>query len=545
MATAASPDSVVSAAVPPSILRTLWARSLRDVRVRAIAFAYLFAVVAYINPVSYRHAYPTLAERLAFAHSFGHNKAVVLFYGKAYDLLTVGGYTAWRSGGILALFAAVFGLMAAVRLIRSNEETGQSELILSGVVSRRAAGTGVAVAIGIATGVLWLAMVTGLAAAGLPLGGAAYLSLAVVSVIPVFAAFGALVSQLASTRRLALELGLGAVVVCFLMRVIADTATGASWLDWITPLGWAEQLRAFTGPQPLVLVLPVAVTVLLAVVSARLQGVRDIGTGILRERTGAHPSLALLGSTTQQGLRRERSSIIAWLAGIGLFALIVGVISKSISSAGISTQLSHELAKLGAGSVLSPVGYISFTFIFFVFVVSLFVASQVAAIRHEEVEGQLETVLALPVGRGYWLGGRLALALAGAVALSLTAGVLTWVGAISQNVPLSGWQMLQAGVNCLPCAMLFLGICGLAYAVLPRAASGISYGIVVVAFLWQLFGSLLGAPPWLVDATPFVHLGLLPVHAFRPVPAIVMVGIGVAAGLAALALFRRRDISGA
>ena len=57
-----------------------------------IGFAYVFAAVSYIQPVGYRHTYPTLAERLGFAHSFGDNKAVVLFYGKAYDLLTVGGY---------------------------------------------------------------------------------------------------------------------------------------------------------------------------------------------------------------------------------------------------------------------------------------------------------------------------------------------------------------------------------------------------------------------------------------------------------------------
>ena len=32
-------------------------------------------------------AYPTLADRLSFAHCFASNKAVVLFYGKAYDPL--------------------------------------------------------------------------------------------------------------------------------------------------------------------------------------------------------------------------------------------------------------------------------------------------------------------------------------------------------------------------------------------------------------------------------------------------------------------------
>lgn len=386
-------------------------------------------------------------------------------------------------------------------------------------------------------------MVLGLLAAGLPVGGSAYLALAVVLMVPVFAGIGALVSQIASTRRLALELGAGALLVFFLLRVVADTAAGAGWLTWFTPLGWAEQARAFTGVQPLVLLLPIALAGLLCALSGRLQAGRDIGTGLLRERSRAHAHLVLLSSPTQLCLRRERSSLIAWLAGVSLFALVVGVISRSVSAAGISRQLSRELARLGAGSVLTPTGYISFTFIFFVFVVSLFMASQIAAARHEEADGQLETVLAQPIARQRWLGGRLTLALLGAVALSLAGGGFTWLGAVSQGVSVSGWRMLEAGANCLPTAVLFLGLAALAYAVVPRATSGIAYGLVTVAFLWQLFGSLLGAPHWLVDVTPFVHVGLAPLHAVRLGPAAVMVLTGVTAGAGAALMFRRRDLA--
>ena len=83
-------------------------------------------------------------SRLAFAHSFADNKAVVLFYGKPYDLLTVGGYSAWRVGGTLAIFAAVFGLLAAVRALRTEEDAGRIELVLAG---RRRRGAGVTSAV--------------------------------------------------------------------------------------------------------------------------------------------------------------------------------------------------------------------------------------------------------------------------------------------------------------------------------------------------------------------------------------------------------------
>jgi ABC-2 type transport system permease protein len=234
-----------------------------------------------------------------------------------------------------------------------------------------------------------------------------------------------------------------------------------------------------------------------------------------------------------------------WLSSVGAFAFIIGVISNSISSAGISKSLEQQLQKLGAGSILTPKGYLGFTFIFFVLVISLFCCAQIGAARHEESDQQLETLLALPVSRRSWLGGRLALAVAGAVVIALVTGLLAWAGAASQGVDVSVATMLGAGANCLPTSLLFLGLAALAYAVVPRASAAVSYGLVVVAFLWQLFGSLFGAPRWLVDVTPFEHVGLVPATAFRPAAAIVMLVIGGVAAVLAVAVFERRDLLGA
>jgi ABC-2 type transport system permease protein len=107
-------------------------RAFGDARVRTIAFGYLFAIYAYIQPVGYRHAYPTISERLAFAHSFANNGALRLFYGYPYSLLTVSGHSAWRVGGTLAILAATFGVLAAVRALRAEEDAGRIELILAG-----------------------------------------------------------------------------------------------------------------------------------------------------------------------------------------------------------------------------------------------------------------------------------------------------------------------------------------------------------------------------------------------------------------------------
>ena len=482
---------------------------------------------------------------MAFAHTFANNDALRLFYGYPYDLLTVGGYTSWRVGGTLAIVAAVSGVLAAVRALRAEEDTGRMELVLGSPVGRGTAYLSAMTAIGAGALILWAAEFAGFVLGGLPAGGAAYLALASVSVVPVFVGVGAVVSQLAPTRRVALEVGTAVVVLSLLLRVVGDTSTQAAWLRWATPLGWAEELRPFADPRPLVLLLPLAASTLLIVIAARIGAGRDIGTGVLPARDSAPPRLGLLSSTTAQALRSERGSLMAWAGGVGVFAFILGMVSTSVNSAGISKSIQEEIARVGVGSILTPAGYLSFVFIFFILAVSLFACAQVGAARAEESDEQLETLLALPVGRSRWLGGRLLLAAGGSIMLALAAGLLTWGGAVSQGLDISLWRMLEAGANCVPVALLFLGIAALAYALVPRASAGIAYGLVTVAFLWNLLGSLLGVPKWLVEATPFAHVGLVPAEPFRTGAALIMLAIGVAAAAAAIAVFRRRDLLGA
>jgi len=529
---------------PRGATRALAGRALRDARVRTIAFGCLFGLYAYVQPVAYRDGYETLASRIAFARAFADNKAVRLFYGEPHDLLTVSGYAAWRVGGTLAIFAAIFGLLAAVRAMRTEEDAGRAELILAGPVGRRTAYLASLVAVAVGVLILWGAETVGFVAGGLPLGGSAYLALATTSIVPVCVGIGAVASQLAPSRRTALELGSMVLGVFLALRVIADTATGVGWLRWATPLGWAEELRPFSGARPLVLLLPVATSAVLLVISARIAARRDIGTGLLRVSDSAPPRLALLSSPSAHALRSERASLAVWFGGVGVFALVLGVVAKSSSSAGISKSVSRELGRLGSGSIATPSGYLGFTFIFFILVVSLFACAQVGAARREEAGQQLETLLALPVGRGAWLAGRLLLASVGAAALSLAAGLLAWVGAASGGVDISLARLLEAGANCLPAALLFLGVAALAYAIVPRASAAIAYGLVTVAFLWDLVGSLLGAPRWLVHLTPFAHVGLVPAQPFQAGGAAVMVAIALAAGLTAIWAFTRRDLTG-
>jgi ABC-2 type transport system permease protein len=525
--------------------RAIGRRAFADGRTRTLSFALLFAFMAFVNVDGYEHSFPTLQDRLDFVRSFGNDASVRLFYGHPYDLLHAGGYVAWRVGGFGAILAAAWGLLAAVRALRTEEDAGRWELLLAGAVRRRSAYLAVLAAIAGGWALLWLGLWLGCIAGsnGLAVGGSAYLALAALTPAVVFAGIGALACQVAPTRRLALELGMAVLALAFLLRVVADTSDGAGWVRWATPLGWAEELRAFADPRPLVLLLPLASGAALLALAGRIALRRDVGSGLLESHDRRAPRLRLLSSPAAQALRLERGSLIGWLVGVGAFAAIVGVLSTTFQGARLSKSIREELARFGI-DILTPAGILGFYFVFFVLAISLFACAQVVAARHEEAGQQLETLLAEPLGRRRWLAGRLAIAIGGAVVLALTAALLSWAGARSQGADVSLADMLGAGANCLPAALLFLGLSALAFAAWPRATSGIAYGLVSVAFVWQLFGAALGAPAWLLGASPFHHVALVPVEDFKALGAAIMLALAAATLAAAFALFERRDLTG-
>jgi ABC-2 type transport system permease protein len=526
-----------------SVASAIARRVLADSRLRTLSFALLFFLSALTQATAYREGYPTLADRLDFARSVGENDAARLLYGAPFDLLSVGGYVSWRVGGSLAVFAAIWGLLGAVRAMRAEEESGRGELLLAGPVGRRQAFGAQLAAIAIGAAVLWLAAFLAFVAGELPAGGSAYLALAIVSVVPVFVGVGALASQLAPTKRMATGLSTGVLVVALALRVVADTSSrGVGWLRWATPLGWAEELRPFVDPRPLVLMLPVVTGAALLLPAAALALRRDIGSGLLPARDRGSPGLRLLGSPPAQALRLERGGLVAWLGGVGAFALVMGVISDAATPDVISENVQRQLAKLGAESVVTPSGWLGFSFIFFVLAVSLFCCVQVASIREEEAAERLDTLLALPVGRRGWLAGRVLLAAAGASAVALAAGLLAWAGAATQGAGVSLSSMLGAGANCLPVALLFLALGTLAFALVPRATAGVAYGLLGVAFAWELLGALLDVPGWLLSISPFHDIGLVPGEPFDVTGAVLMLAVALIAGLAAIETFRRRDL---
>lgn len=525
-----------------SASRALFGQSFRDGRTRTLSFAGLFFVAALMQAAAYDKAYPTIADKEAFAASFGSNAGIRIFYGVPHDLLTSGGYVSWRVGGTMAIFLSIWGLLAGVRA-RAEEDAGRQELVLAAPVSRRQSLAAFAAAVVCGAALLALTGAIATAVGGLAPGGSIWLGLQGALVGLFFAAVGAVSAQIAPTRRIALMLGLIVFAGCFLLRVVADTIASAEQLRWLTPMGWAEEMRPFVGARLWPALLLILASGLLLALATRLQERRDIGSGLIDSRDRREARLGLLGTPAALALRLERGSIAAWGIGTAVVAVIFAAIAHSVTS-GLTNQVESVVKNFGASSLSAEV-YIGFMFVMYAFAACLFVCSYLTLTRHEEAEGRLETELAEPVSRQTWLGARLAIALLGVLAIALASAVFSWAGANATGTRIGLGELLIAALNCLPSSLLFLGLGAVVFATLPRATSGIAYGLVSAAFVWWMLGSAVDAPAWTQDLTPFHHIALIPVQDFKLVPALIMGTIGVLLCAASLALFRRRDLAGA
>lgn len=543
----ASLDPAPAGRRPGAVIAGVTARkALRS----GVLWGYVFGIYVASSAFGYAGTYKTAAARERFAAAFGSNIAINALIGPARDIQTVAGFTVWRSLGVLSIVGAVWGLLAATRLLRGEEDAGRWELLLVGQTTRRRAAAQAIAGLGAGLVVLWglttvITIIVGQSSkVDIPPSPSLFLALALVAPAAVFLAVGALSSQLAATRRQAAGYAAAFLGASYALRMVADSGTGLEWLRWLTPLGWVEELQPFTHPQPLVL-LPIAGLVAgLTLTAVHLAGRRDLGTSTLPDRARASVHARLLFGTTGLTVRLVRGSVLAWVAATAAAALLVGFVSKQ---AGRSLQGSESvervLTRLGAPG-LDAETYLGVAFLVVAVMAAFLGAGLLGAMRAEEADGHLEHLLVRPVSRSRWMGGRLAVAMSALVSSGLVAGVFAWLGAASQHTGVGLPTLLDAGLNVVPPSWCVLGIGVLVFGVRPRAATGVVYGLVCWGLLVEIIGGAISLNRWVLDTSVFHQMTAAPAVSPNWTSGGGLVALGTAAAAIGMVAFARRDLVG-
>jgi len=173
----------------------------------ALIWGGVFGLMVWVLVSQFSKEYPTAAARATLVTTMGSNVGLRAIFGMAHRIDTVGGYTAYHAIGVLGLIGAVWGLLAATRLLRGEEEAGRWEVLLAGRTTRRRATAAAMAGLGAGLLVLWAvtAVVTVVAgrspSAHFTVTASLFMAAATVAAAAMFAAVGALCSQLAGTRR--------------------------------------------------------------------------------------------------------------------------------------------------------------------------------------------------------------------------------------------------------------------------------------------------------------------------------------------------------
>lgn len=499
-------------------------------------------VLAASSSLVYDWIFPTMAERMVFARAVGTNPALTLIFGTPDDLTTVDGFTVWRGLALGGFLAALGSVLAVTRATRAQEDSGQAELLASGVLGRGARlaaplllVTGGGVVLGAVAGA-----VTALCGAG---WGPSMLMGATFTVACwLLGAWAGVSAQLASDSHLANNIGIGTLAVLFLARGALDTLDAPSWTQWINPLGWLAETRPGPDGRWWPLLPAVALALILAVVAFRLHGGRDFGQGVIATRPG--PDHGRIRGPWGLTWRLHRGVAVVWVLLFIVLGVVFGYMSDSMQD--LAGQSAGGIADMFTGGAGAPE---MMTHAFLTAVLSL--AGIIAAVpgvqimnrlRTEEVEFRVEPLLATPLSRVRMFLAPVGLALALSALLILLAGAVVSIFVATSDVGVSYIEGLGQALATVPAVWAVVGVAVLIVGVRPQVSVAAWIG-VVASFGLTLLGPTFRLPDWALGISPFYHVPTVGTAGESVVGLVVVGVIAVLLSVVGLVGYRRRDIA--
>ncbi|HSN06627.1 MAG TPA: ABC transporter permease [Candidatus Angelobacter sp.] len=500
-----------------------------------------FAVMAGSSAAASADLFPDIASRVEAARTLNGTASMVALFGRVYDPTSIGALSMIKYTAFMTAVLAVVVVVVMVRHTRADEESGRLELLGGGRLGRNAPLTA-ALTISVAASLLvGLVCAGALAAARLPVAGSLAFGLGWAATGLAFSAVAGVTAQIATTSRAAIGMSSIVIAVTYVLRAVGDlTEPGPSFLSWLSPIGWNQQVRAYAGDRWWVLLLPLALFLVLVPVAFVLRARRDLGAGLREERPG--PARGSIDGVRDLAVRLQDRVFVAWLVAFVLFGVVIGSLVSGVNDFFGSSNAQELIRQLGGSQALTD-AFLSAEISIMGILAAVFGIASVNHLRSEETSGHAESLLATTATRTRWATSHVALAVLGTTLLMLATGVSVGVGAAlalgdaGQVARVTALSLAQApGVWVM--SSIAVGVFGW----LPRLTAAVWVLLVGFVALGQ-FGDLWHAPQWLMDLSPFQHAPLLPLGS-GDVPALVVLTL-VAAVIGALgyAGWRRRDLT--
>jgi len=507
-------------------------------RVRLALWIAGIALLVWVSAVSVADLYPTQADLDKAAAALLDNAAVVALNGPTYGVDTLGGQIVFQIGSFGYITMALMGMFLVGRHTRGDEEEGRTELVRASVVGRNAPTTAALVAAGGGLVVVGALITLIMLSESLPLAGSLAYGAAMTAFGLLFACAMAVAAQVTEHTRTAYGLIGAALGVSYMVRAVGDIGSGA--VSWLSPMGWAMNVRAFAGERWWPLPLLAGAAAALVAVTYWLAAHRDLGAGLVAPRPG--PPRAAPGLLRPSGLavRLQRAALAGWLAGLALSGVAYGAVAQNVGDlVGDNSNFEKLIAQGAAGGLTDA--YLATSTLMLALGAGGFVIASVLRLRGEESSGRAELLLATALSRPRWALSHLGIAVVGSAVIMAATGIGTGLAyglSISDlsQVP----RLAAAALAFTPALWVLAGVTLALWGLAPRAALA-AWGALAVCAVIGLFADLLDLPGWVQDLSPFQHVPAMPVDGFSLLPMLALTAVAGALVAVGIAGFRHRD----
>ncbi|MEX0428861.1 ABC transporter permease [Nocardioides sp. DS6] len=490
----------------------------------------------WVTAVSIPQTYTSQHALDQAAAALDGNPAYVAMAGPTRALDTVGGQVAWQVQAFGAVLVGVMAMFVVVRHTRAEEEAGRDELVRAAPVGRLApavSGVTVSLVVSVVAGVLSALAV---ASTGLDPADSFGLGLGLAGCGAVFTAGSYVAAQVAGTARGAYGLAGGAVGAAYALRAVGDV--GAPVLSWLSPIGWYEQLHAFSGLRwwPLAVIVVAAAGTL--VLGGWLLGRRDYGDGL--RPVSAGPADGRLRGGLGLAVRLQRGSVIGWAGGLFLGGLAYGAIGNDVGDVIGDSQAVTDMLAQGGVSLVD--GFYGTAAVMLAVIAAGFAVSSANRPWHEEEAGHAEILLVTRLPRRSWLLGHTVVTVAGTIIVLGAAGVGLGGGYVLTTREAGHALRIGASVlEYIPAVLVVAAVARFLHGWAPRWLP-VAWLPVVYAGVVVFFADLLRFPGWLRGLSPFDRLALAPAEPVRWLPIVLLAVVAAALSVAGQAGLGRRDI---
>jgi ABC-2 type transport system permease protein len=465
----------------------------------------LISVLSASSILAYKWIFTDPAQRRALATTLGANPALSLIFGPARDLSTADGFNAWRAGMLGALFAGLMASLIVIRNSRANEDSGQAELVASGVLARQsrlAVAVLMAALASLALGVVCFVITV---ACGGGVTSTLILSSTFAASGLMFAGVAAIAAQLGSEARTASSIAIGTLGVLYVLRGYIDSSGAPNWVTWLTPFGWLEETRPGTDNNPWPLLLCLAFAVLTVFAAFMLQGRRDFGQGMFATRPGP-PGAGIAGNVWGLGFKLNRGSLISWLIAFAGLGLIFGTLASSI---GDLVAKSPEMAKIIASGA-TDAAHLTFAFLVTILQIIAIIAAVmgvqiVLRVYAEEVDYRVEPLLAGSLRRRTYLASNAVIGLLGPGLALVVAGAGLGLVASAKDSRVSAANVVWQSLVTIPAMWTLVALALAAVGAAPKLRL-VGWLGVVATFGLTILGPTFNLPSWALDISPLRHV---------------------------------------